>query len=238
MRITLLVNHDLPSLLALNYLSPSFKEHNTSVFFTNGAATAGCEKLAKLAMFDSAQTAASFPLTSFKELLAEPLNQINSKDYQRFANTKPDLVVSIRHMSILKQRVIETPKLGVINLHSGLLPAYQGVMATFWALLNKDKVIGTTVHAIEDNNIDTGSIIFQSLTKANYERSYFWNVLNLYKAGCKSIVRAVEQLDSGKPLMSEAQSGQANYYSYPNSSDINRCPVPLFNDNDNAAHFF
>ena len=237
MRITFLVNHDLPALLALNILLPSLKEHQVTVFFTQKNTRSTNQQLVELAEFESKQIEASQTLANFSKYGATLLNKINTEDYQRFVDTKPDLAISIRHMSILKSKVIGTPKLGIINLHSGLLPAYQGVMATFWALLNKETHIGTTLHFIEDASIDTGSIISTSSIEANYQRSYFWNVLNIYKAGCENILRAISNLENGKQLVSEPQSGPAHYYTYPNSQDIDKSGLSLFNDNDNPAYF-
>jgi methionyl-tRNA formyltransferase len=244
-RITFLVNHDLPALLALNYLIPILKRHDISVFFSrknNANRKLENPKLAELAEFESRQLFGVKSLISFEEFGAQMLNNINTGDYQQFADTKPDLVVSIRHMTILKDRVINTAKLGVINLHSGPLPAYQGVMATFWGLINKEPHIGTTLHFIEDSEIDTGSIIFASSTEANYQRSYLWNVLNIYRAGCLNILQAIKQLSLGQPLNSSSQTGQAsysqaNYYSFPSSGDINNSDIRLFSEQDNVAEF-
>lgn len=237
MRITFLVNHDIASLLALNYLLPSLNEHDFRVFFTFKKMTKPNEALAELGLFDAQQLEERSSLLSFDELGAQRLNHINNADYRRFADTSPDLVISIRHMSILKSEVINTPLNGVINLHSGVLPNYQGVMASFWALLHEQSQLGTSLHLIEDSKIDAGSIISQSLTAANYERSYWWNVLNIYRSGCDNIVDAINQLQSRKSLSSKPQSGQANYYSFPTLQEINRCSVPLFSPKDDLEHF-
>jgi len=240
MRITFLVNHDLPALLALNYLIPALKQHDICVFFSkkNGS-TRNSEnrKLIELADFESQQLCQSTSLISFNEFGAQALNKVNTLDYQRFANTKPELVVSIRYMTILKDRVINTPTLGVINLHSGPLPTYQGVMATFWCLYNKESHIGTTLHFIEDSEIDTGSIIIASSIEANYQRSYLWNVLNIYHSGCANIVQAIKQLSLGDPLKSITQSGQASYYSFPSSDDIDDSGIKLFSKEDKVTEF-
>ncbi|MFT6406719.1 MAG: methionyl-tRNA formyltransferase [Arenicella sp.] len=237
MRITFLVNHDLAALLALNYLLPSLSEHHTSVFFSRKNNSIKNHRLAELADFDSRQLSNCSALTSFSEFGAEQLNQVNTVGYQQFSNTRPDLVVCIRHMTILKERVITTPPLGVINLHSGPLPSYQGVMATFWGLRNKEALIGTTLHFIEDNEVDTGSVILSSSSEANYQRSYLWNVLNIYRAGCNNLLQAISQLSTGQALISRSQSGQADYYSFPSIDDINDCDQPLFKHDDNAAEF-
>ena len=238
MNITFLVNYDLASLLALNYLIPSLGKHNLAIFYSRKIANTANPKLSELSEFDSKKID-SIPqhCLGFKELNAEALNHINTSDYPRFASTEPDIVISIRHMTILKSAVIETPNLATINLHSGHLPRYQGVMATFWALRNLEQDIGTSLHLIEDSSIDTGSIISKSSSLANYQQSYLWNTLNVYKQGCENILLALQSLELNKPIASQTQSGQANYYSYPKIADIEDCSVPLFNQSDGISGF-
>lgn len=238
MRITFLINHDLPALLALNYLLPSLSAHSTSIFYTQKKIRKQpSPKLAELAAFDAEQVHRSLGLIGFDELGAQPLNNINTTDYERYIQSKPDLVISIRHMSILKSRVINIPNLGVINLHSGALPAYQGIMATFWALFNHEPNLGTSLHFIENSGIDTGSVISKTSVLANYQQSYLWNVLSLYQSGCENVALAIKQLDHGKPLTVEPQSGPANYFSFPKTLDLEQSPVPLFKLSDRAGAF-
>jgi methionyl-tRNA formyltransferase len=80
----------------------------------------------------------------------------------------PDLIVSIRFGLILESKIIAIPKFGVINLHSGELPKYRGVMATFRAMQQNDTEYGTTVHYINDSGIDNGEIISISKQPLDY----------------------------------------------------------------------
>ncbi len=238
MRITILVNHDLPALLALNYLIPALKQHDVSVFFSLKKFSFELTKsLTELAEFDARSLDRPSRLLSFEAFGAKLLNHVNTVDYDQFAATKPDLAVSIRYMTILKSDAISVPRCGVINLHSGLLPSYQGVMATFWAMLNKELKLGTTLHFIEDSQIDTGSIILGSETEANYRRSYLWNVLNIYRAGCANILQVIAQMSLGQSISSTPQSGRAYYYSFPNAEQINSAGIPLYNQTDNVDPF-
>lgn len=238
MRITILVNHDLPALLALNYLIPALKQHDVSVFFSLKKFSFELTKsLTELAEFDARSLDRPSRLLSFEHFGAKLLNHVNTVDYDQFAATKPDLVVSIRYMTILKSDAISVPRCGVINLHSGLLPSYQGVMATFWAMLNKEPTIGTTLHVIEDSKIDTGSIILASTSAVNYQRSYFWNVLNIYRAGVDNVLHAIKQVGTGSRLLSTPQSGESHYYSFPNAEQISSGNLKLFELDDNADEF-
>jgi methionyl-tRNA formyltransferase len=71
---------------------------------------------------------------------------------------RPDLIIYTGG-GILKSDLLSIPSIGVLNAHMGLLPAYRGMNALEWALLNGDD-LGVTVHFI-DRGVDTGDILLQ-----------------------------------------------------------------------------
>lgn len=68
----------------------------------------------------------------------------------------PDLVV-FTGGNILREPLLRVPRLGVINVHLGLLPRVRGMSSPEWSLLN-DVPVGVTVHLI-DTGIDTGPVL-------------------------------------------------------------------------------
>ena len=58
---------------------------------------------------------------------------------------------------LLRRPLIDAFRLGVLNAHMGLLPAYRGMNVTEWAAL-EGGTVGCTVHLI-DTGIDTGPIL-------------------------------------------------------------------------------
>ncbi len=242
MKISLLVNYDAPALLALNYLLPALSAHQLSVFYTdkNSKVDNDAEeisRLAELASFDRYLIdKAGLPI-SFDNSCCQKANKINTGDFSKLALGKPDLIVSIRHMTILRDNVIALPQHGVINLHSGQLPAYQGVMASFRAMQNRELELGTCLHFIEDSKIDTGSIIAQSTNRADYARSYLWNVLNIYHSGCANVLSAINLLAEGGTLNSHPQVGDSHYYSYPSESDLASVDFELYEPTDSISQF-
>jgi methionyl-tRNA formyltransferase len=130
--------------------------------------------------------------------------------------TNPDLIVSVRYRRILGNDAIAVPRHGVLNLHSGILPDYQGVMASFWAMLNGEPELGATLHWIVDSGIDTGPIINISRIRTRPAESYLANVLRLYVSGCVILADAVSELARGKTVPGELQSpGDGRYFSSP-----------------------
>lgn len=86
--------------------------------------------------------------------------KLDSQFLETIKGLKPDICFSIYYRNIFGPGYISIPPMGFINIHPSLLPKYRGPIPTFWALLNKEKKIGTTLHYI-DSGIDTGDIIAQ-----------------------------------------------------------------------------
>jgi len=133
---------------------------------------------------------------------------------------QPDLIISIRYGVILNDAVIEKSRLGVLNLHSGKLPDYRGVMATFWAMLNSEAYAGTTLHYIQNSRIDEGDIIASTELPIEANRSYLWHVLGLYPDGCETILKAVKRLEQSQVIKTSPQPKTGNYYTYPKTEDL------------------
>jgi methionyl-tRNA formyltransferase len=71
-----------------------------------------------------------------------------------------DLLVVYGFNWRLPAAVLRTPRSGVINIHSSLLPKYRGPAPVLWAIRNGDAEIGLTVHRM-DEQFDRGPILAQ-----------------------------------------------------------------------------
>jgi methionyl-tRNA formyltransferase len=73
----------------------------------------------------------------------------------------PDVVV-FSGGGLVRQPVLEIPAMGVLNCHSGILPAYRGMDVVEWAILEADgkPEIGLTLHFM-DAGVDTGPILLR-----------------------------------------------------------------------------
>jgi len=240
MNIVLLLNNDITSNLALNLLLPSLLGHNIKVFLSSnvGGSTKRPQALQDLAQFEQqgvyrALEQIKLPadklsaVKTFAEInqqygfAIETLNEINSVEgMAKIQALSADLIISIRYGVILKKPIIALPKHGVLNLHSGLLPNYRGVMATFWALFNGEKQLATSLHFIDDSTIDTGRIIANSLMAVQPNKSYLWHVLSLYVGGCALISQAVSHITEHGILKTRAQSSAGTYYSFPSAEEL------------------
>jgi len=72
----------------------------------------------------------------------------------------PDLIIVVAFGQILRKRLLDIPRWGVINIHGSLLPALRGAAPLQWAILNDESKTGLTVMQM-DEGMDTGPILFQ-----------------------------------------------------------------------------
>jgi folate-dependent phosphoribosylglycinamide formyltransferase PurN len=90
-----------------------------------------------------------FPVAVFKDQNA-PKSIAQLKDWS------PDLII-FTGGNILRQQLLEVPRLGVLNVHLGMLPEVRGMSTPEWSLLKRVPV-GITIHYV-DAGIDTGPIL-------------------------------------------------------------------------------
>jgi len=73
----------------------------------------------------------------------------------------PDVMVTACFPRRLPSEWLAAPRLGSLNLHPSLLPAYRGPAPLFWQFRNDERRTGVTLHLM-DENTDTGDIVAQS----------------------------------------------------------------------------
>jgi methionyl-tRNA formyltransferase len=236
MNIVLLGHRDIASNIALSLLVTAMPEHRYTIMLSGAAAprrptVAALEELAALEqkLCHDLEGCGHSRLLSFDALAGRTgsgLHVLEKPDSpggsSRLADLQPDLFISVRYRRILKEAAISIPRFGVLNLHSGLLPQYKGMMATFWALLNEEQTIGSTLHYIVDGTIDTGPVIDRAPRDADRTRSYLANVLSLYPDGCRMIVDTVRRIEQGEEIACRPQPAAGRYYSAPADADIRR----------------
>ncbi len=154
-------------------------------------------------------------LTILKDIKSpERLNEIRS--------FKPYLFISIRFGLIFKGEILSIPPLGIINLHSAILPNYKGVLGTLRAILNGDREIGSTLHYIDDNTIDTGRIIAINRMPVSKSKSVLWHVVQLYPVAIKQLDIILNKIQTQQPVNVTFQSAGGNYYTFPSVEEFKK----------------
>lgn len=78
----------------------------------------------------------------------------------RVEAARADVMVACNWRTWIPPEIFAAPRLGTLNVHDSLLPAYAGFAPLNWALINGEPEVGITAHVM-DERLDRGSIILQ-----------------------------------------------------------------------------
>jgi len=79
---------------------------------------------------------------------------------QKIQEIKPDLIIVAGWHYIIKPEMLKLPRLGVVGLHSSILPRYRGGSPLVWQIINGESKAGMSLFYLEEG-IDTGNVIGQ-----------------------------------------------------------------------------
>ncbi len=78
----------------------------------------------------------------------------------RVVAAKADVIVATNWRTWIPPEIFTAARLGTLNVHDSLLPAYAGFAPLLWALINGEKEVGVTAHMM-DGDLDAGDIVLQ-----------------------------------------------------------------------------
>jgi methionyl-tRNA formyltransferase len=129
---------------------------------------------------------------------------------QQLAALDADLVVVVAYGLILPQVVLDTPKLGCINVHGSLLPRWRGAAPIQRALWAGDTETGVTIMQM-DAGLDTGAML--SIASLPIEATDTSSTLydKLAVVGPQALVEALQDLPALQAKAQPQQDSAANY---------------------------
>lgn len=111
-------------------------------------------------------------------------------------NENPDVCVLVAYGRILKQPILEVPRLGFVNLHPSLLPKHRGPSPIHTAVLNGDTETGVTIMRL-DAGTDTGDILLQKSMPLPPEATTLEMAMELATLGAEMVMETLEQVEDG-----------------------------------------
>ncbi len=77
---------------------------------------------------------------------------------------EPDIVLSCYFRQMVKEEILDIPRIAAVNLHGSLLPKYRGRCPVNWQLVHGEKEGGVTLHHMV-RKADAGDIIAQQAVR-------------------------------------------------------------------------
>ena len=87
--------------------------------------------------------------------------QINSPQWvEKIKALEPDILFSFYYRKMLGQAILDVPRIGALNLHGSLLPAYRGRCPVNWVIIKGEKKTGVSLHFMVEKP-DAGDLVAQ-----------------------------------------------------------------------------
>jgi len=114
---------------------------------------------------------------------------------------------------------LKIPRLGCVNVHSGRLPAYRGMLPTFWQMLRGERAATVTVHFMADK-LDVGDVLATKAIDIQPFDSLDRVIRGAKREGARLLMRVLLDLQAGRARASPINMRQAGYFSFPNKKDV------------------
>ncbi len=145
--------------------------------------------------------------------------QVNADEYVAHLRALDlDLLVSVAASQIFKEPLLCVARLGSINIHTGPLPQYRGMMPVFWQLRDGRPSIGITVHTMTPK-IDLGEIVRSRSVPINGFRTLDSVTREMKHQGARVLADVLRQYADGTVSPMPMVQNGAGYRSFPTADD-------------------
>ncbi len=140
----------------------------------------------------------------------QPISLKDEVVQKTLASHQADLMIVAAYGLILPQIVLDTPKLGCINIHASLLPRWRGAAPIQRAILAGDRETGITIMQM-DQGLDTGDIC--SIHPCEIHENDSAQILHdrLALCGAKAVLNALKALSAQKITRTPQDDQNATY---------------------------
>ena len=108
-----------------------------------------------------------------------------------------DLFVVVAYGEIIKQHLLDMPKVACINLHASLLPKYRGAAPIQRSIINGEAETGITIMHMA-KKMDAGDIISMVKVPIGSNTTYGELEMDLCREGSKLLLQTIRDFESGK----------------------------------------
>jgi methionyl-tRNA formyltransferase len=159
-------------------------------------------------------------LAERKGLSVVPCGSVNDPAYIASARElQPDVIASVAAPEIFKKEIIGVPALRSINIHSGRLPVYRGMMPNFWQLLHGEKTATVTVHEMVEK-LDAGGILGTLEWPLKPKDSLDRVITGTKRDGARLMIDVLLKMKQGACEPVPLDMTEKKYFSFPKPADV------------------
>jgi methionyl-tRNA formyltransferase len=145
---------------------------------------------------------------------------VNDPAYvERMRELAPDVIVSVAAPEIFRPGILGAARLGCINIHSGRLPKYRGMMPNFWQLLAGEPHTTVTVHEMVEK-LDAGAVLGTLEVPLRERDSLDRVIVETKRQGARLMIDVLRSLAAGTLEPQPLDLSQKKYFSFPKPEDV------------------
>jgi methionyl-tRNA formyltransferase len=120
---------------------------------------------------------------------------------------------------IFRRELLESPRIGCINIHSGRLPKYRGMMPTFWQLLHGEQSVTVTIHEMV-SKLDAGCVLASFDYPVARQDSLDRVMQGTKQEGARLMIATLRLMAAGQAQYTSLDLAAAEYFSFPRPADV------------------
>ena len=140
----------------------------------------------------------------------QPVNFKEPESVEQLAALNADLMIVVAYGLILPEVVLQTPKLGCLNVHGSLLPRWRGAAPIQRAIWAGDKETGVTIMQM-NAGLDTGDMLSKVICPIAADETSASLYNKLADQAPLALVDTIKKLAAGELTAEVQDEGQANY---------------------------
>lgn len=142
--------------------------------------------------------------------VSQPVSLKGEAEQTELASLNADIMVVVAYGLLLPKAVLDTPRLGCINVHASLLPRWRGAAPIHRALLAGDTTTGVTIMQM-DVGLDTGDMLYKVECAIEPEDSSGELHDRLAMIGADALTTSLKQIRDGDIQPEKQDDNLANY---------------------------
>jgi len=178
-------------------------QHSVIAVFTQPDRPAGRGKKLKASPVKVLAEANSLPVF-------QPQSLKDPEQQKILADLQADIMVVVAYGLILPQVILDTPKLGCINVHGSILPRWRGAAPIQRAIEAGDEEAGVTIMQM-DAGLDTGAMLCISRCAIDSQDSSATMYKRLEELGAPALLSTLDNLQANKALAVVQDDSQSCY---------------------------
>ena len=130
-----------------------------------------------------------------------------------------DLIVSVSCPQIFKRPLIELAPRGCLNIHGAILPAYRGVMPSFWMLANDEKTAGVSIFFVNED-IDAGDLCGQRVFDIRPDETLDAFLRRSKTEAADLLLEVLTAVENETVARTPLDLSEGSYYSWPDREAV------------------